>query len=67
MAMGAVKFFNIQSGKGMLSQDGGDDLPFDHTALVGVGGDQLRPGQRVEFSIETDSEGNAKAVNVRRA
>jgi cold shock CspA family protein len=33
--------------------------------LVGVGADQLRPGQRVEYSIETDSQGNAKAINVR--
>jgi cold shock CspA family protein len=65
MATGAVKYFNIQAGKGMLAQDGDQDIPVDTNDLAGVGADQLRPGQRVEFSIAVDDEGNPKAVNVR--
>jgi cold shock CspA family protein len=65
MAAGTVKYFNLQTGKGMLSQDGGEDVPADTSELVGIGADQLPPGRRVQFSIEVDGEGNAKAVNVR--
>jgi cold shock CspA family protein len=64
VATGTMKFFNIQFGKGMLTRDGGKDVPVYHTELS-VGADKMRPGQRVEFSIVIDDEGNAKAVNVR--
>jgi cold shock CspA family protein len=65
MATGTVKYFNIQSGKGMLTQDGGADVPFDYTALISVGGDQLRSGQSVEFAIEPSWEGIATARDIR--
>src|SRR5690348_14862993 len=40
-AAGTVKFWNIQFGRGVLSQEGGDDVPVDYLALTNVAADQM--------------------------
>jgi CspA family cold shock protein len=60
---GKVKFFSAEKGFGFISYDDGDDVFVRREALPdGVA--ELRPGQRVEFSIVSGRKGN-QAMQVR--
>ena len=72
MPTGTVKYFDGRTGDGMLIEDGGEDVPVASAGLaglagrVGIVGDQLHPGQRVEFSVVFGANGKpSRAVNVR--
>ena len=55
-------------GFGFVQQaQGGEDLFFHSTALVGVTFDELQRGDKVEFDAEPDPRGRGnRAVNLRR-
>ena len=63
MPTGRVKFFNAEKGFGFLSNDEGEDV-FVHRDALPAGMTELRPGQRVEFSIVSGRKGN-QAMQVR--
>jgi CspA family cold shock protein len=60
---GRVKFFNAEKGFGFLSNDEGEDV-FVHRDALPAGMTELRPGQRVEFSIVSGRKGS-QAMQVR--
>jgi CspA family cold shock protein len=60
---GKVKFFSAEKGFGFISYDDGDDVFVRREALPDGVAD-LRPGQRVEFSIVSGRKGN-QAMQVR--
>jgi CspA family cold shock protein len=68
MATGTVKTLSDR-GFGFITPDeGGGDLFFHQTALVGVTIEQLRQGDRLTYSPEPDPRGRGmRAANVRRA
>ncbi|HEV2665225.1 MAG TPA: cold-shock protein [Blastocatellia bacterium] len=67
MAIGTVKFFNVNKGFGFISPEGGAKDVFVHaTALEAAGLRSLSEGQRVSFDIQPDAKGS-KAVNLKLA
>ncbi len=67
MAIGTVKFFNVNKGFGFISPDGGTKDVFVHaTAVEAAGMRSLSEGQRVSFDIQPDARGT-KAVNLKMA
>jgi cold shock CspA family protein len=51
-------------GYGTIRDDGGRDVYFSHDAVPGRHGfDDLRRGQSVEFTLDSDSQSSAKLVN----
>jgi CspA family cold shock protein len=63
---GSVKTMN-EKGFGFITpDDGGKDLFFHQTGLVGVNFDELKPGDKVSFDSE-ESEKGPRATNVQRA
>ena len=69
MAVGTVKFFNVNKGFGFISPDGGGQDVFVHvTAVERSGMGSLREGQKVNFDTETDRRsGKIAATNLRPA
>ena len=67
MAIGTVKFFNINKGFGFISPDGGDRDVFVHsTAVEAAGMRTLQQGERLSFDIQPDARGS-KATNLKSA
>ncbi|MEK7546455.1 MAG: cold shock domain-containing protein [Patescibacteria group bacterium] len=63
---GSVKTMN-EKGFGFITpDDGGKDLFFHQTGLVGVNFDELKSGDKVSFDTE-ESEKGPRATNVQRA
>ncbi len=69
MAVGTVKFFNINKGFGFISpDDGGKDVFVHITAVERSGMGSLREGQKVSYETETDRRsGKTAATNLRPA
>ncbi len=68
MAHGTIGRIQSDRGFGFIGPDeGGPDLFFHHTALVGPSIEELRQGQRVEYDQGTDprNPSRTRAVNVR--
>jgi CspA family cold shock protein len=63
MAKGTVKWFDQRKRYGFIEQDGGGDV-FFHLSSV-VGDKSLYDGDKVSFQIEQGEKG-PKAVNVRK-
>ena len=67
MAIGTVKFFNVNKGFGFIAPDGGAQDVFVHaTAVEEAGMRSLQEGQRVSFDVQPDKRGS-KAVNLKTA
>ena len=67
MAIGIVKFFNVNKGFGFIAPEGGAQDIFVHaTAVEEAGMRTLQEGQRVSFDVQPDKRGS-KAVNLRNA
>ncbi len=69
MAVGTVKWFNIQKGFGFIQPDSGEKDVFVHISAVERAGlAKLVEGQKVSFDLERDqrsgktSAGNLRAV-----
>jgi len=66
MAVGTVKFFNINKGFGFIAPDGGGKDVFVHvSALERAGLRSLADGQKVNFELERDRQGRDAASNLR--
>jgi CspA family cold shock protein len=67
MAVGTVKFFNVNKGFGFISpDDGGKDVFVHVTAVERSGMGSLREGQKVSYDTETDRRsGKTAATNLR--
>jgi cold shock protein len=67
MAVGTVKFFNVNKGFGFISpDDGGKDVFVHVTAVERSGMGSLREGQKVSFETETDRRsGKTAATNLK--
>jgi CspA family cold shock protein len=52
-----VKWYDIGKGFGFLTRDDGGDV-FVHKAALPDGVEELKPGQRVEFSVVESRKGN---------
>ena len=66
MAIGTVKWFNIQKGFGFIQPDDGSKDVFVHISAVeraGLGG--LNEGQKITFDLEKGQQGKVSAVNLR--
>ncbi|KAJ3615903.1 hypothetical protein Zmor_012202 [Zophobas morio] len=62
---GTCKWFDVRKGFGFITPDkGGPDLFCHQTSLKSQGFRALAEGERVEFTVEIDGTGRAKAVNV---
>ena len=70
MAQGTIKTIREDKGFGFIRPEGGSQDLFFHMSAVSDGGfDQLREGDRVEFTEGTDprNPGRSRAENVRVA
>jgi cold shock protein len=70
MATGILKMWNADRGFGFIADDsGGPDMFMHFTALqsAGIDPDNLKPGERLTFDVESTRDGRTRAGNVRRA
>ncbi|HEX8669240.1 MAG TPA: cold-shock protein [Allosphingosinicella sp.] len=68
MAIGTVKFFNIDKGYGFIQPEGGGNDAFVHISAVEAAGMRtLDRDQRVSYELETDRRGKTSAVNLTAA
>ena len=66
MAIGTVKFFNLDRGYGFITNDAGGKDAFVHISAVERSGmTSLREGQRLSYELERGREGKTSAVNLR--
>ena len=65
MNTGKVKFFNGEKGYGFIQPDDGSADSFVHISAVQAAGMQtLEKDQRLNYEVETGSNGKASAVNL---
>ena len=66
MAVGTVKFFNMQKGFGFITpEEGGKDVFVHISALERSGMSSLSDGQKVSFERERDRQGRDAAINLK--
>ena len=63
---GTVKWFNNKKGYGFITRDSGDDIFVHYSQIVGEGFKTLQEGDRVEFSVNTESSKGPAANQVRK-
>jgi CspA family cold shock protein len=68
MAVGTVKFFNVNKGFGFITPEAGGKDVFVHISAVERSGmTRLADGQKVSFDLERDRQGRDSAVNLKSA
>jgi len=68
MAIGKVKFFNIDKGYGFIANEDGSGDSFVHiSAVERAGMSTLNADQRVSYDLEKDQRGKFSAVNLEAA
>ena len=68
MAIGIVKFFNVDKGFGFIQPDDGSTDAFVHiTAVQAAGMQTLDREQRVTYDLEKDPRGRTSAINLQSA
>lgn len=68
MAVGTVKFFDINKGFGFIApEEGGKDVFVHVSALERAGMRALTDGQKVSFEVERDKRGRDSAINLKTA
>ena len=65
MAQGQVKWFNDAKGYGFITQEGGEDVFVQYSAIQAQGFKSLAEGDRVEFEVTRGPKG-LQAANVRK-
>ena len=65
MAVGRVKWFNDEKGRGFIKQDTGPDVFVHYSQIQGDGRRRLYEDELVEFEIKEGPKG-LQAVNVAR-
>jgi cold shock protein len=66
MPVGTVQSYHFHQGNGLIEQGGNHgSIPVFSTSVERAGMQELRPGQRISYDIETDSGGLNSAVNLR--
>ena len=64
VATGTVKWFSVTKAYGFIAPDeGGKDIFFHHTGILGKGFKELAEGQKVEFEVREGRKG-PEAFNV---
>lgn len=65
MAIGTVKFFNIDRGYGFITNEAGGKDAFVHISAVERSGmTSLREGQKLSYELETGRDGKVSAANL---
>jgi len=65
MAIGTVKFFNMDRGYGFITNEAGGKDAFVHiSAVERAGMTSLSEGQRISYELETGQNGKTSAVNL---
>jgi CspA family cold shock protein len=68
MAIGTVKFFNMDRGYGFITNEAGGPDAFVHiSAVERAGMGSLKEGQKVSYELETGQNGKSSAVNLEAA
>jgi len=62
---GTVKWFDAKKGYGFIELEGSDDIFVHYSDILDEGYKLLKDGQKVEFEIEKDDQGE-KARNVKK-
>ena len=62
---GTVKWFDSKKGYGFIELEGSDDIFVHYSDILDEGYKLLKDGQKVEFEIEKDDQGE-KARNVKK-
>ena len=62
---GTVKWFDAKKGYGFIELEGSDDIFVHYSDILDEGYKSLKDGQKVEFEIEKDDQGE-KAKNVKK-
>ena len=66
MATGTVKWFNPRKGYGFIEPEEGDNDVFVHISAVQKSGlDSLNEGQKIEYTLEEQKNGNSAAENIK--
>jgi CspA family cold shock protein len=65
MATGKVKWFNDAKGFGFITQEGGEDVFVQYSAVQAQGFKSLAEGDQVEFEVTRGPKG-LQAANVRK-
>ena len=66
MAIGTVKWFNVNKGFGFITPDEGGQDAFVHiTAVERAGISGLNEGQRVEYEVQPGRDGKSAAENLK--
>jgi CspA family cold shock protein len=65
MAIGTVKFFNLDRGYGFITNEEGGKDAFVHISAVERSGmTTLREGQKLSYDLETGRDGKVSAGNL---
>ncbi|MGQ0660676.1 cold-shock protein [Sphingosinicella sp.] len=65
MAIGTVKFFNLDRGYGFITNEAGGPDAFVHiTAVERAGLGSIKEGQKLSYELETGKNGKTSAVNL---
>ena len=65
MAIGTVKFFNLDRGYGFITNEAGGKDAFVHISAVERSGmTSLREGQKLSYELETGRDGKVSASNL---
>ena len=68
MAIGTVKFFNLDRGYGFITNEAGGPDAFVHISAVQAAGmSSLDKEQRISYELENDQRGKTSAVNLQAA
>ena len=68
MAIGTVKFFNLDRGYGFITNEAGGPDAFVHiTAVERAGLGSIKEGQKLSYELETGNNGKTSAVNLSEA
>ncbi len=66
MAEGVVRHFDPGKGTGIIEAENGEELPVHRSAIADDSGENLYPGDIVEYKLGKNRFGRRAALNIRR-